>query len=188
MKLHKFTLIAFLLFTLLALSLVQAQSQLHVATIFSEVSDHVHGSTIVELPNGDLLAAWFQGDGERSVERLAIMGSRLRHGNSLWDEPFLMADMPDFPEQNPVLFLDQGNRLWLVWYTIIAHQSETSLIKYRTSERYQSTWGPAVGLARNPSRQTRRSIPERHSTERPFFQSCRAPTKSLSQLSDTKSG
>lgn len=142
MKLHKFTRVVFLLFTLLALSLVQAQSQLHVATIFSEVSDHVHGSTIVELPNGDLLAAWFQGDGERTVERLAIMGSRLRHGNSLWDEPFLMADMPDFPEQNPVLFLDQGNRLWLVWYTIIAHQSETSLIKYRTSERYSRPGAP----------------------------------------------
>ena len=32
--------------------------------IFPLVSQHVHGSTIVELPNGDLLAAWFQGSGE----------------------------------------------------------------------------------------------------------------------------
>ena len=32
--------------------------------IFPLVSKHVHGSTIVELPNGDLMAAWFQGSGE----------------------------------------------------------------------------------------------------------------------------
>lgn len=142
MQLHQFTRVVFLLFTVLALFSVQAQSQLHVSAIFPEVSDHVHGSTIVELPNRDLLAAWFQGDGERSVDRVAIMGSRLRHGNSIWDEPFLMADTPDFPEVNPVLFLDQGNRLWLVWYTIIAHQWDTSLIKYRISKRYSRPGPP----------------------------------------------
>ena len=42
--------------------------------IFPLVNQHVHGSTIVELPNGDLLAAWFQGSGERWADDVAIMG------------------------------------------------------------------------------------------------------------------
>ena len=39
--------------------------------------DHAHGSTIVELPNGDLLAAWFQGSGERWADDVQILGARL---------------------------------------------------------------------------------------------------------------
>jgi hypothetical protein len=34
--------------------------------IYPYQSEHVHGSSIVSLPNGDLLAAWFQGSGERT--------------------------------------------------------------------------------------------------------------------------
>ncbi len=52
--------------------------------IFPLVNQHVHGSTIVELPNGDLLAAWFQGSGERWADDVAIMGARLRAGKNKW--------------------------------------------------------------------------------------------------------
>ena len=44
--------------------------------IFPLIKQHAHGSTIVELPNNDLLAAWFQGSGERWADDVAIMGSR----------------------------------------------------------------------------------------------------------------
>lgn len=33
--------------------------------IFPLVKQHVHAPTIVELPNGSLLAAWYQGSGEQ---------------------------------------------------------------------------------------------------------------------------
>ena len=33
--------------------------------IFPLQNKHVHGSTIVSLPGGDMLAAWFFGSGER---------------------------------------------------------------------------------------------------------------------------
>lgn len=110
--------------------------------IFPPVSQHVHGSTIVELPNGDLLAAWFQGSGERWADDVAIMGARLRAGGKAWSKPFLMADTPGFPDINPILFLDTQDRLWLMWYTVIANQWETSLLKYRISENYQTMDGP----------------------------------------------
>ena len=93
--------------------------------IFPPVQEHVHGSTIVELPNGDLLAAWFQGSGERWADDVTIMGARLKKGQNDWSKPFLMADTPGFPDINPILFLDAQNRLWLVWYTVIANQWET---------------------------------------------------------------
>jgi hypothetical protein len=33
------------------------------------------------------------------------MGARLTRGSDSWSQPFLMADVPDFPDINPVLFL-----------------------------------------------------------------------------------
>jgi predicted neuraminidase len=110
--------------------------------IFPAVSEHVHASTIVELPNGDLLAAWFQGTGERWADDVRIMGSRLSAGATRWSEPFLMADTPGFPDINPILFMDAKNRLWLMWYTVIANQWETSLLKYRISEDLSVRSGP----------------------------------------------
>ncbi len=110
--------------------------------IFPLVSQHVHGSTIVELPNGDLLAAWFQGSGERWADDVAIMGARLKAGKQKWSKPFVMADVPEFPDINPILFLDPQDRLWLMWYTVIANQWETSLPKYRISKDYMKQDGP----------------------------------------------
>ena len=110
--------------------------------IFPLVSQHVHGSTIVELPNSDLLAAWFQGSGERWADDVAIMGARLKVGEETWSKTFVMADVPGFPDINPILFIDSQDRLWLMWYTVIANQWETSLPKYRISKNYMLPDGP----------------------------------------------
>lgn len=110
--------------------------------IFPLLNQHVHGSTIVEQSNGDLLAAWFQGSGERWADDVAIMGARLKVGKETWSKTFLMADVPKFPDINPILFIDTQNRLWLMWYTVIANQWETSLPKYRISENYMTQEGP----------------------------------------------
>ncbi|MFN4147599.1 MAG: exo-alpha-sialidase [Runella sp.] len=104
--------------------------------IFPLQNQHTHGSTLVELPNGDWLVAWFQGSGERTASDVAIMGARQRKGQKNWSKPFVLADVPDFPDINPVLFLDQKQRLWLVWYTVLADQWETSILKYRISTDY----------------------------------------------------
>jgi predicted neuraminidase len=71
-----------------------------------------HASTIVELSDGDLLAAWFGGEheGDKSV---AIWGAR-RHADS-WSAPFELAREPDTPCWNPVLFADSRGRIWLFY-------------------------------------------------------------------------
>ena len=110
--------------------------------IFPYSNDHTHGSTVVELPDGSLLAAWFQGSGERWADDVRIMGARLHPGDTTWTTPFLMADVPDFPDINPALFLDGQQRLWLFWYTVLANQWSTSLPAYRISTDYIQREGP----------------------------------------------
>jgi len=137
--------LAFALLVLLAgggICLAEHEAEYRSMEIFELVKDHVHGSTIVELGNGDLLAAWFQGSGERWADDVAIMGSRLRRGKDRWSKPFMMADTAGHPDINPILFIDPNGRLWLMWYTVIANQWETSLVKYRTSTDYLAPEGP----------------------------------------------
>lgn len=132
--------ISFLLMVLLNNSI---QAQIKEEFIFPFQSEHVHGPTIVELPNGDLLSAWFQGSGERWADDVAIMGARLKKGENKWSKPFIMADVPGFPDINPMLFIDSRGKLWLMWYTVLANQWETSLPKYRISSDYECE-GPPV--------------------------------------------
>lgn len=110
--------------------------------IFPLQHEHVHGPTIVELPSGDLLSAWFQGSGERWADDVKIMGSRLAKGDTTWSEPFLLADTPGFPDINPMMFMDTQNRLWLMWYPVLANQWETSIPMYRISEDYNQPGAP----------------------------------------------
>lgn len=120
----------------------QRSGHLQRQIIFPLQEEHVHGSTIVKLPNGDLLTAWFQGSGERWADDVRIMGARRSDGDSTWSEPFLMADVKGFPDINPILFMDQKDQLWLMWYPVIANQWETSIPMYRISEDFNGPGAP----------------------------------------------
>lgn len=113
----------------------------HSEIIIPFQDEHVHGSSIEQLPNGDLLVAWFQGSGERWADDVKIFGSRKKYGSDQWSAPFVLADVEGFPDINPVLFVDGKSRLWLMWYTVIANQWETSLCKYRIGEDYMNMLG-----------------------------------------------
>ncbi|MEX6689599.1 sialidase family protein [Danxiaibacter flavus] len=128
--------------------LVIAQTKIEpVQTVFSGLifppqPQHTHGSSIVSLPNGDVLAAWFQGSGERTADDVKIMGARLRKGSKTWSAPFVMADTYGLPDCNPVLFLNNHNKLFLVWIAVQAHRWECSVLKYRTAVRYTDSIAP----------------------------------------------
>ena len=66
--------------------------------MFPYQGEHTHGSSIVQLPNGDLLSAWFQGNGERTADDVRVMGSRQKKGTKTWATPFLMADTKGIPD------------------------------------------------------------------------------------------
>jgi predicted neuraminidase len=121
---------------------VHAQSKIQINPIFPMQGKHVHSSSIIECPNGDLLACWFHGSGERTADDVVIQGARLKKGSKKWSPVFLMADTPNFPDCNPVLFVDQKERLWLFWITVRAHGWEHSILKYRISADYQRPGAP----------------------------------------------
>ncbi len=132
------TLFAGLLFMTCAVAAPQYSGEL----IFPLEHWHNHSSSIVELPNGDLLVCWFHGSGERTADDVLIRAARWNHSTASWTEPFTLADTPGFPETNPVLFIDSRQRLFFFWPLIIAHRWETALMKYRISTDYQQTAGP----------------------------------------------
>lgn len=122
---------------------IPLQKSLEETIIFPLQQEHVHGPTIVELPNGDLLSAWFQGSGERWADDVRIMGSRQRQADTTWSEPFILADTPGFPDINPILFMDTKDHLWLMWYPVLANQWDTSIPMYRISDDFNNP-GPPV--------------------------------------------
>jgi len=114
----------------------------HSQSIFQPQDKHVHGSSLAELPNGDLLACWFHGSGERTADDVLIQGARLKKGRTQWSDTFLMADTPGFPDCNPILFLDQDEKLWLFWITVRANGWQHSILRYRTSSNYGGDAAP----------------------------------------------
>lgn len=90
---------------------------------------HNHSSCLVECADGSLLVCWYSGSGEREADDVQILGARWRKGR--WSRPFQMADTPNYPDINPVLFFDPRGRLWLLWATILNHRWEGALLKYR---------------------------------------------------------
>lgn len=69
-----------------------------------------HASTLVALPDGDLLAAFFAGTEERAPD-VAIYTARLHAGH--WSAPAEVVREPQTPTWNPVLFHTADHRLWL---------------------------------------------------------------------------
>ncbi len=103
---------------------------------------HNHSSSIVELPDGELLVCWYRGSGERTADDVQVMAARRPPGSKSWSEPFTLADTPNFPDCNPILFVDSRSRLWLFWPVIVANQWHTALLKYRISSDYRRPGPP----------------------------------------------
>lgn len=71
-----------------------------------------HASTIVELPDGNLMAAWFGGTAEGDPD-VAIWGSHRVGGT--WSKPVELAREAGTPTWNPVLFYTKDKKLWLYY-------------------------------------------------------------------------
>jgi len=105
--------------------------------IFPMEKSHNHGSSIVELPNGELLVVWYRGSGEHEADDVRIMGARKAYRDKFWSKPFVMADTANFPDANPVVFVDGEKQLQLIWSMIIANDWRASFIKNRVSVDFQ---------------------------------------------------
>lgn len=121
---------------LLAAVSLAAQPRMQSELVFPLEHWHNHSSSVVELPDGDLLVVWYNGSGERTADDVKIEGSRWSPKTRKWSERFLVADVPNFPDCNPILWVDPQKRLWLFWPTIVANEWHTSILQYRVTKNY----------------------------------------------------
>lgn len=94
-----------------------------------------HASTIVELHDGSVLAAWFGGTAEGTPD-VAIWSSR--RVNNAWSKPVELAREPKVACWNPVLFHTNDGRLWLYYKFGRDPQSWTAARRYSDDEG--KTW------------------------------------------------
>lgn len=125
-----------------SLSGLRAEPKSSSELIFPYHPKHNHAPGIVECPNGDLIASWYRGSGERKADDVAIYGSRLRKGETKWSEPFLMIDTPGFPDGNTCMMIDKKNRLWLFWPIVLANTWESVITHYLVADDYEGDGCP----------------------------------------------
>ena len=78
------TVLSFIFMVVISASLSWAVEPIYRSEfIFPLEKLHDHASSIVELPNGELLVAWYRGSGEHEADDVRIMGVRKAyHGKS----------------------------------------------------------------------------------------------------------
>ncbi|WP_020580243.1 sialidase family protein [Actinopolymorpha alba] len=76
-----------------------------------------HASTVLPLPDGDVLAAWFGGSREGAGDVGVWLGRRTRDG---WQRPVPLAAEENLPHWNPVLLAAPDGQIWL-FYKVGTH-------------------------------------------------------------------
>ncbi|MHC4435012.1 MAG: exo-alpha-sialidase, partial [Planctomycetota bacterium] len=99
-----------------------------------------HNSALEVLPNGDLLAGYYNTifGGERGA-CVSIMSVRFRRGADEWDMPSSWPDNVDCDDEGPVFWNDDGT-LWLFWGS--PRQFAGYPFQYVKSTDNGATWSP----------------------------------------------
>lgn len=133
-----------------------SEGDVYVATPEQGSHGHTHASCIVETPEGNLLAVWYEngprldsyyykdGDWDKSDD-VRIGGAWLLKGSDSWEPPFIMADTFGLSDNNPCLAIDKENRLWFFHVTLLAvpmRSWESALIRFRISSEYEGMAPP----------------------------------------------
>ena len=122
-----------------------------------------HGSTVVEMPNGDIKCNWYSGPYEKS-SGVGIFTATLEKGTGKWSKHELLEKESDIKsEGNPVYYFDDdNNRLWLFWATMDRADYEkmpggwsTCKLKCKHSDDLGKTWTKPRWLTKYWGRMTR---------------------------------
>jgi len=108
-----------------------------------------HAANLLPLPDGDVLCVWFGGTQE-GIADISVWCSRLVKGSLRWSNAVKLSDDPTRSEQNPVLFLDPDNVLWLLYTAQKSGNQDTAIVRYRQSTDFGQSWGPIATLLDQP--------------------------------------
>jgi predicted neuraminidase len=112
-----------------------------------------HSSTIIALPDGSLLAAWWNSFEEGGADAV-IRASRLCPGEDGWAPPRILVDTPDTTDSNPVFLVAPGGRLWLFYR---AGLPWAKMLKMESADLGR-TWNKPSLLINKPAYTSRSSI------------------------------
>lgn len=104
-------------------------------------SKHNHCASIIECPNGDVLATWFSCEQEVGRE-MTLVGSRLRMGNERWDAASLFWDAPD-RNMTGAFFWREGEAIHYFGALGVGGTWGQMIIYHRLSTNSGATWSPA---------------------------------------------
>ncbi|MHC4336922.1 MAG: SUMF1/EgtB/PvdO family nonheme iron enzyme [Planctomycetota bacterium] len=117
---------------------------------------HNHFISVVECPNGDLLAIWHTCIGESGRE-LTVAASRLRYGQQEWDPASLFWDAPDRNDHGHALWFDGKDKIY--HFQGLAIQARNVALVMRTSSDNGVTWSqPRMIADHGPSRMPVESV------------------------------
>jgi predicted neuraminidase len=94
------------------------------------------------LDNGDLLLAYYGGDGEYA-RATTVFGARLRFGSNAWSEPAPLASNPFHSMGNPVVWQAPDGVVWLFFVVRPGATWSTSRIAAKISRDRGLTWSDA---------------------------------------------
>jgi len=116
---------------------------------------HVHASCLVECPNGDLRAVWYENgpalppphfsEQKDKSDDVRVGGARKPSGSGAWEPPFVMHDTFGVSDNNPCMVVDKEGRLWLVHGTLLGVPKLTwgsALVQYHIASKYDHPGPP----------------------------------------------
>jgi predicted neuraminidase len=101
---------------------------------------HCHASTIIALPDGSMMAAWWNGS-EEGGKDVVIRAARREPGMENWDSPFVIADTPNASDGQPTLFNAPNGELWLFYRSSYPRQMPAPNLMWKKSTDSGCTWG-----------------------------------------------
>jgi predicted neuraminidase len=105
-----------------------------------------HPASFDQLNNGDLLLAYYGGDGEYE-DNSKVWAMRLKHGASQWTAPQVIADTPFRAEGNPVVWQAPDGAVWLFYVQTYGNTWSESRIKGKISQDGGHTWSDSFMVA-----------------------------------------
>lgn len=122
-----------------------------------EFGKECHSSTIVELANGDIVAAWWCGSYEGAND-VVIKASRFRQGENSWETAKTVADITDRFEGNPVLFSFPDGIVRLFFVTVDPSLPGIVQIMFCESTDLGHSWGRIEKFVTRPGIRTKNHL------------------------------
>jgi predicted neuraminidase len=140
---------------------MQTEALFHSQEIFAALPElpSCHASTLLALPQGDLLMAFYAGSVEKAAD-VSILLCRYDAASATWSPPEVVIDRPEKSVGNPVLHRDREGTVWLYYLVMQGHKWHHCSIHSVRSHDDGQTWGEDSIFRSAPGWTTRNNLIE----------------------------